>query len=296
MGKQVSKPGVYRDIAMADYVADPAPEPSLNASCATTILTQSPRHAWAQHPRLNPQPDHDESSRLDLGTIAHGLLLEGDESKVVVIAADDWRKKEAKELRDAARADGKLPILTKDYDGAHAMVIAARKAIAETEIGADFAAAVPEQTLIWEEEGIWLRCRPDKATKDWRAVFDYKTCVGSAHPQVWSKSALIRYGYDLQAAINLRGVEKLGKARRTTFVFVVQEIEAPYAVSLVSLTPRWLDLAEAKLKRAMSIWKGCIRTNEWPGYTGQIAYMEPPAYAEVGWDEYLPQIDAEDLI
>jgi len=291
----MDKAGIY-NIALTDYINDPAPEPSLNASIATTLLTATPAHARLQHPRLNPQQDREESSRLDLGTIAHGILLEGDSSRVVVIDADDWRKKETKEQRDEARAAGKLPILKADHATVLEMVKAAEGYISLSEIAADFKAAIPEQTLIWQEAGIWLRCRPDKATPDWRVVFDYKTCAGTAHPAVWGKSSMVRYGYDIQAAINLRGVKALTKAKRTTFVFLVQEIEPPYVLSIVSLAPSWITLATDKLRVAMSIWKGCIRKNEWPGYPSRVAYVDAPAFAQGEWDACLPDIDAEDFV
>ena len=287
--------GVH-DIPLTDYINDPAPEPSLNASIAHTLLTQTPAHARMAHPRLSPQQDQEESSRLDLGTIAHGLLLEGDDSRVVVIEADDWRTKAAKDERDAARLEGKLPILVKDFDIVSNMVETAQTTIGQSEVATEFSAAIPEQTLIWQEADIWLRCRPDKATPDWRVVFDYKTCAGTAHPAVWAKTSMVRYGYDLQAAINLRGVKALGLAKKTTFVFLVQEMEPPYALSIVSLAPSWITLADDKLRVAMSLWKGCTRKNEWPGYPSRVAYVDAPAYAQGEWDACLPDIDAEDFI
>jgi len=287
--------GVH-DIPLADYINDPVVEPSLNASIAHCLLTATPAHAFMAHPRLSPQQEREESSRLDLGTIAHGLLLEGDDTRVVVIEADDWRTKAAKDERDAARLEGKLPILVKDFDIVSNMVVAAKATIAESEIANDFAEAIPEQTLIWQEADIWLRCRPDKATPDWRVVFDYKTCAGTAHPAVWAKSSMVRYGYDLQAAINLRGVKALKLAKKTTFIFLVQEMEPPYALSIVSLAPSWLTLADDKLRVAMSLWKGCTRKNEWPGYPARVAYVDAPAYAQGEWDACLPDIDAEDFI
>ena len=283
-------------ISLADYINDPAPEPSLNASIATTLLTATPAHARIAHPKLSPQQEREESSRLDLGTIAHGLLLEGDSSRVVVINADDWRTKAAKDERDAAREAGRVPILTKDFDIVQEMVLEAQYTIAASEVAADFTAANPEQTLIWQEKGIWLRCRPDKATQDWRIVFDYKTCAGTAHPAVWAKSAMVRFGYDIQCAMNLRGVKALNLAKKTTFIFLVQETEPPYALSIVSLDPSWLKLADDKLRVAMSIWKGCLRKNEWPGYPSRVAYVEAPAYAQGEWDACLPEIDASDFI
>lgn len=288
-------PGVHT-MSLDAYINDPAPEPSLNASIAHTLLTATPAHARMAHPRLTPQPEREDGSRLDLGTIAHGLLLEGDSSRVQVIEADDWKTKAAREQRDEARIQGLVPILEKDFDIVQDMVSAAQGYIAESEIADDFEAAIPEQTLLWNEADIWCRCRPDKATPDWRIVFDYKTCAGTAHPAVWAKSSMVRYGYDLQAAMNLRGIQTLGLAKKTTFIFLVQEVEPPHVLSIVSLAPSWITLATDKLRVAMSIWKGCIKRNEWPGYPSRVAYVEPPAYAQMDWDACLPEIDAEDFI
>lgn len=288
-------PGIY-SIPLAEYIADPAPEPSLNAGTAHRILEESPRHAWEQHPRLNPNYRHEESSRLDLGTIAHALLLEHDDSRVVVIDAEDWRTKVAKEERDTARALGKLPILKGLYEDAKEMVSVARREIAASELAEAFEEAIPEQTLIWEHDGIWCRSRPDKATKDWRVLFDYKTCAGSGHPAAWGRKAILQHGYDLQALLGIEGAHHLSDPQDCTFVFIVQEIEKPYAVSFVSLSPAWIHLAQAKLQMAMSIWKGCLRTNEWPGYAQRVAYLEPPVYATVGWDDHLSPINAEDFV
>ena len=286
--------GIHQGVPIESYVADPAPDPSVNSGMLWALLNQSPQHAKAQHPRLNPEHEQDASARLDIGSIAHALLLEEDSSKVVVIEADDWRKKDTKEQRDAARAEGKLPILSKDYFGIQAMVTAARFQIAKSEFATDFKEAIPEQTLIWQHEGVWCRSRPDKATKDWRILFDYKTAA-SAHPGAFQR-AMVQNGYDLQAELGMMGAEALTGTTRLTFVFLVQELDPPYAMSFISMSPAWQELAHQKVLRGLSTWKGCIRTNDWPSYTPQVAYVEPPGYASMGWDDYLLPIDAEDIV
>lgn len=283
-------------IPLAEYVADPAPEPSLNSGTAYRLLNQSPAHAKAQHPRLNPDYQSDESSRLDLGTVAHALLLEGDDSRLVVMPFNDWRTKEAQANRGEAREHGKIPILEKDMAAVREMVAEAVVAIADSEVRDAWKDGVSEQTLLWQESGVWCRSRPDRRSKDWRILFDYKTVAQSAHPAAFTR-AILSHGYDLQAALGLRGVKTLKLADRPpTFIFVAQEIDPPYAVSLVSLSPQWLDLANTKLSMALSLWKGCLRTNEWPSYPPRVAYVDPPGWAEHSWNELLPQVEAEDIV
>ena len=109
----IDKPGIYT-IPLTEYIADPCPEPSLSASVAHTLITESPIHAFVQHPRLNKGRIESGSSKMDIGTIVHGLVLEGDESRLVIVEADDWRTKVAKETRDAARLAGLVPVLAGD--------------------------------------------------------------------------------------------------------------------------------------------------------------------------------------
>ena len=101
----IDKPGVHL-LSMESYQRDPCPSPSLSSHIAHRLITQSPLHAWYAHPRLNPRYVEEDSTAFDLGSCAHALLLEGEDS-IAVIEADDWRTKVAKEAR--AKARSKLP-------------------------------------------------------------------------------------------------------------------------------------------------------------------------------------------
>jgi hypothetical protein len=274
-GGAMYESGVHSGIPLTDYIADPAPEPSLNTGTAMALLTQSPLHAKMQHVRLNPTKGRDDSARADIGTIAHALLLENDGSRVVQIEADDWRTKAAKEQREEARAAGKVPVLTKDYAAVLAMVEAAQCFMLGSDLCEDWLSATPEQTLIWNDGGAWCRSRPDKLTPDYKVYFDYKT-TGSAHPAAFVKAA-INQGYDIQAALGRRGVEALTGAVPTV-VFLVQEVEAPYACSLVTFSPMFVSIANERLEVALHKWKQCMASNHWPGYSEKVATVDPPGW------------------
>lgn len=272
--------GIY-DMPLADYVRDPCPAPSLNAGACHALLTQSPLHAWTNHPRLNPNYQSEESSRLDLGTIAHAILLEGDHSRIVVVDAEDWRTKAAKEQRDEARAVGKLPILIRDMERVATMVSVAAKAIKDSEIAEDWYGGQSEQSMFWEEMGVWWRSRPDRKSK--RILFDYKTCQ-TAEPNAFLRTILSN-GYDLQAAIGIRGVYELESAFEARFVFVAQEIDPPYAVSFIGLDNGFLAWVDKKLDHAAKVWSECISHNRWPSYPQRVAYLQAPGFAVTQWDE-----------
>jgi hypothetical protein len=198
---------------------------------------------------------------------------------VVVIEADDWRTKVAKEARDAAYAAGKVPMLAKQERPLRKMVDEARKAIANSELADVWANGKAEQTLVWQEGDIWLRSRPDWLANDHSLIIDYKTTTGSAEPNSWMRTALGN-GNDLQAVLGLRGIKALTTGgANCKFVFMVQEQDAPYAVSFVGLDPVFTDMSEHKLARAIQLWSDCITTNTWGGYPSRICWMSPPAWA-----------------
>lgn len=274
----IDKPGIY-SMALLDYIADPCPEPSLSASVAHTLITESPIHAFVQHPRLNKGRIESGSSKMDIGTIVHGMVLEGDESRLVLVEADDWRTKVAKETRDAARLAGLVPVLAGDMGMIREIAAAARSSIANSELREAFTpeAGKAEQTLVWQEGDIWLRSRPDWLTNDHRLIIDLKTTAGSAEPSAWLKT-MLGNGNDLQAVLGLRGIKKLDPSSRCQFVFWIVEQAPPYASSFVGLSPQFLEMSEHKLSRAIQLWSDCTMTNCWTGYPSQVCWMEPPSY------------------
>jgi hypothetical protein len=274
----VEKPGIY-EMPLTDYIADPAPEPSLSASVAHTLITQSPIHAFVQHPRLNKGVIESGSSKMDIGTIVHGIVWEGDESRLVIVEQEDWRTKVARETRDAARLAGLVPVLAGDMGMIREIVSSALSSIRNSELADAFTpeAGKAERTLVWNEGEIWLRSRPDWLTNDHRLIIDLKTTTGSAEPMAWLKT-MLGNGNDLQAALGLRGIKTLDPSSRCQFVFWVVEQNPPYASSFVGLSPQFLEMSEHKLERAIRLWSDCTMTNCWSGYPSRVCWVEPPAY------------------
>ena len=266
----------------AEYHADPCPTPSLSASIAHVLLSQSPRHAWTAHPRLNPAYAPEESEAFDLGTAAHAYLLEG-ETGFVIVEAPDWRTKLAREARDLARAEGKTPLLAHRWADVQAMATAAREQLGSHPAPEPLGGGDPEQTLLWHEGDMWCRARLDWLHEDLRTIDDYKTTATSAHPAVWSRS-LFASGYDIQAAMYLRGVKAVFGAT-AEFRFVVQETTPPYALSVIGLDPEALALGAAKVGRAIALWRECVTTNTWPAYPTRTCYAEAPPWAAAQWLE-----------
>lgn len=285
----IKSPGVYA-LTDAEYHADPCPEPSLSRSIATILLDQTPRHAWTAHSRLNPTFKRRESETFDIGTAAHALMLGGEE-RFVIVEADDWRTKVAKEAREAAYAAGKTPILGRRMGDVRKMVEAGRRQIAaltDEEDRQAFRNGKPEQAIIWQEGETWCRIKLDwlPNTLGRRTVFhDYKTTGESAHPNSFARSAFSN-GYDIQDALYLLGIRRVLGLEEAHFRFIVQESFEPYALSVCELSPAAHGLAIRRTEQAIALWQACVKAGRWPAYPSRCAYIDAPGWVEKRQEEY----------
>lgn len=286
---QITEPGIYALSADA-YHADPCPEPSLSSSIAKLLCLSSPAHARHEHPRLNPAAVQEEAERFDIGTAAHAVLLEG-EAAVAIVDAADWRTNVAKAARDAARAAGQIPLLAKVWGDVQAMVKAARLQLDRHREGGRqmFRNGDAERTLIWkEDDDIWCRARLDwlRPVTDelfpW-AIDDYKTTGASANPDDWTRT-MFSAGTDIQVAWYRRAVKALTGAD-AEFRFAVQENYPPYALSVISLGPAALMLAEKKVLYALDAWRAAREQDDWVGYPRRTCYADLPQWHEAWWLE-----------
>lgn len=291
---RVQKPGLYPDIKEADYHSDPCPSPSFTQSIAKTLLTQSPKHAWFDHPRLNTRWTADDDPKYDVGNTAHTLLL-GRGKEIVTVDAPDWRSKAAREERERLQGLGKVVILEKVLDRASQMVAAARTQIAENNIEWND----PEDGVVGEhseamlcavDDGKWMRSKVDRLTDAY--VLDYKTTQASASPEALDRR-MVEDGWDIQAAMHARLIALLSQAgpdvtdasgglRR--HIFLAQESYPPFALSAVEIGEGAMTIGTQKLDKAWAIWKKCLAANDWPSYTTRLVPLRYPDWARASWE------------
>ena len=276
--------GIYT-ISAEEYHADHGLTPSLSASTAHILCSQSPLHAWTASRRLNPNFVEEESTAMDVGKVAHALLLEGIEI-TEVLDYPDWRTNAAKAARDVARQAGKVPLLKQKWSHVQALVFAAKRQLADH---ADASHALlggkPEQSLFWfdEEYGINGRARLDYLSDDRKQITDLKTSGITANPDAVSRS-LFQNGLDIQAEWYRRGVKILtGVEAEFRFVFV--ETVPPYALSVIALGPEAQVMAQKKIAWAAEAWKKCLDSGKWPGWPNKTCFAELPPWEEARWLE-----------
>lgn len=283
----ITKPGIYHDIAPAEYLADPCPAPSFTQSIAKILIERSPLHAWHEHPRLGAKPAEDEPAEKyvaaqAIGNVAH-LLMIGRGRDVKVGEYDSWRSKDAQAFRDAAETAGHIPILQKHFVRARNMVQVAQERLNGVAFRAD-APGRGEVVLAWQEEGLWFRTMIDWLDNDLRTAWDLKTTAMSCAPHALS-TLMLNGGWDVQAAMHERALDALDPAGRgkRKHRFVAQENEAPYSVSVCELTEAVLTMGRKKLDVAISLWSACMAGDRWPSYPDGMQYPEYPGWAEAKW-------------
>ena len=267
--------GLHLNVPAEVYHADPAPHPSLSSSVANVLLDRTPFKAKSVHPRLNPHYVEKHEDKFDIGRCSHSILLENDATRIVVVQADDWRKKDAQEQRKAARAAGKTALLERHYDDVRKMVDTALAFIEESEIADDWHHGDSEVTGIVKDGDVWLRCRFDRLPHSRSTLLDYKSTT-DASPEVFSKH-IERMGYHLQAAFYRRVARLLGIGNKP-FIFLAQETEAPYECSLHGCDPAMLEIADAEVDRAIGLWRMCMKSGQWPSYDKRIHWAMPSSY------------------
>ncbi|MGI5162769.1 PD-(D/E)XK nuclease-like domain-containing protein [Spirillospora sp. CA-253888] len=155
---QVTRPGVYESMPAETYHADPVPGGSLSSSEARRLL---PPSCPALFRHYKDQPDSRTTTKaLDFGQAAHALVLEGDESAVVKIDAEDYRTKAAQTQRNAAHAAGKVPLLPHELDRVRDMAAALKR---HEVAAALLAKGQAEKSLFWAdaETNVARRARLD---------------------------------------------------------------------------------------------------------------------------------------
>lgn len=265
--QRITQPGIYDAIPMHQYINDPCLTPSLSTGVIETIYHRSVLHARAEHPRYGGMRD-EGAKAADEGSAIHKLAL-GDDRALVWVDADSYSTKAARAVRDAAHASGNIPILCVDQERITNAGEVARETLLKLG-GGSF-----EQTLIWQEDDVWNRARPDYIVTQ-QFVWDLKTC-DNAEPANWARTAMTAGGYDSQGAHVLAGVRALlGEDRH--FGFVVVEKHYPFEVSLVGLSPDRAAYGAAKRAIALRKWKQAQETRQWPGYPTSIYWADLPKY------------------
>ena len=258
---KITEPGIYPDLSDADYRAQVE---WLSVSGAKKLL---PPSCPAKFRATLGVEEH--RPQFDLGKAFHAKVL-GKGADVVVVDAATWRSAEAQAQRDAAYAEGRVPLL-----GADAAVVdqMAAAVLAHDVAPRLFTGGGAEVSAFWTDSATGVPCKarfdylPDVAPGRRLIVPDLKSAV-SADPGEFARAAA-RFGYLLQQVHYSNGLRHLGIAEDPAFLFVVVEKEPPYLVNVGQFADRDdVRLSAAALDKALRLYRDCLAADHWPGWSG----------------------------
>lgn len=253
--------------------------PELSSTEARLLLQSPAKYRW----RKDNPPLIDDSPKFDIGKAVHSKVL-GVGADVIVVDADDWRTKVAREAREEARAEGKAPLLTREFEAVNAM---AEAVLAHSTARALLSQAGDSEVSVFAEvDAVAVRARFDflPARTDRRTVaVDLKTTLDASLREF--ERAVARYQYDVQAAHYL---DTYGQATGDTdaaFVLIAVEKEAPYLTAVHQLPTQWMAMGRTKAKRARELWAECSKSGVWPGYPDEVQLLTPPTWTVIEHEE-----------
>ena len=246
---------------------------ALSASGAK-LLKKSPLHYRADKFKTR-QP----TEAMVFGTVVHRLALEP-ERPAFAVKYLNWASKEGKAERERLEATG-LPILS-EADGDRATAI--RDALwSDAQIAEMLEGAQKEQVMLWDQHGVKCKAKADAIGDG--VVIDLKTTL-DAGPQEFARS-IAAFGYFRQAAHYLDGYEATKGERAKDFVFIAVESQAPHAVALYRLDAASIAAGRLEMRRAAAVYRECLATGEWPGYSRKVTTLSLPQWAMPAdeWDD-----------
>jgi hypothetical protein len=272
----ITTPGVY-DMPADVYLADPVPGGSLSSSGVKLLLPPSCPAIFAY--RRVAGEEHKDA--FDFGHAAHTEVL-GAGRPTVVVDAETWQTKAAKEAKAAAHAKGYTPLLAKDAATVKAMAAQLRRhpiasALLDPEYGN------PEQAVFAQDRtsGVWLR-----GMYDWLPnpsggrliISDYKTTVDNGNPETFDRTMATR-SYHAQAAWYLDLARTVGLDDDPAFVFIVQSKNPPYLVSVIEPDRDAIRIGRQENRSAIELFARCTETGVWPGFGDDVTLASlPPWY------------------
>lgn len=244
---------------------------------ALDYVARSPLHyrAWVDGVSLD-----EETPALTFGAAFHCALLEPERFATDYATEPDFgdcRKKENKAARDAWRAEhaGATALAECDQSAISGMIASVRAHPLASRMISD---GEPELTVRWEdvETGLQCKSRADYYVRKLGMVADVKSAV-DARPSAFRK-AVANYDYHVQDAIYRAGFSAVG-APIAHFVFIVVEKTPPHAVAVYSLDAATVARGYSAFRSRITTLADCLRSNDWPGYSGSIQELALPAWA-----------------
>lgn len=272
--------GVY-DISIEEYHGGPGVSRS-----SLMEIGKSPLHYW--HKSINPNREKREPvsmvekrHALDFGNALHTFVLEQSQyfNRYHILPECNRTTRFGKEVYLASihlAKEKKAQLISED---AHKTILSMNQSIEQHPAApALIQDAFYEKSLFWtdEETGILCKVRPDIWHQNF--ICDLKTAQSGSENDF--KRSIYAFGYHVQAGMIHEALKNVTGVNMKSFLFVVVEKEAPFAVSVYQLDENALEQGIIEFKKLLRKLKECTDNNSWPSYPSALISL--PNYANRG--------------
>ena len=173
---------------------------------------------------------------------------------------------------------GKTIVKAEVFDACKAMQ---KAAMAHPVLGKLLAGAgANEVAILWSdpETGVYCKARADRITgyRGHTVVLDLKKTRDASYFRF--RSDVVRYGYHMQGAHYLGGLETINPRPRRFLVGAVED-EPPYGVAVYELDADSLRDGAILIADSLARYRNCKESGVWPGYSEEIETLRLPAWA-----------------
>ncbi len=244
--------------------------PHLSPHIAHVLISKSALHAHNRHSQLGNNY-REPSDEMDRGIILEAMVFGTTKDRIVKLNYDDFKTVAAREARDRAHAERKVPVLEAKYRAFEEVAQAVSQQLAE------FGLLFPgesQKTFTWERDGVPCKGILDHWVPESGLIMDLK-CVRDASTSKCQRN-FVDYGYDIQAAAYEEGAaanhpELAGRIKK---LWMFCEVEKPYAINIIEPSGTMAELGKRKWARAVRQWGECLRTGVYPGYSKTVVRVE----------------------
>lgn len=284
------------------YHSDPTPildgftqSASLSSSMASCLLSDSEEEAMMTSKRLNPKYVEKTSDAMDLGTMAHELVLLGSLKNIVVCSEfDSWRTSAAKDRKAEIEAQGKIALNSNTrsiLDDVQEMKVQLHNRLnGHRDYPSLMMKGRGEVSAFAYDGEIWNRARFDWLDDNYPDIIvDYKTTALTFKRWI---ADFWREGKYIQSP-HYRKVFDIITGRKSKFIFVVQRTVAPFDVMVFCPDDSYGDEYHGRYELARKKFVNGLKTGLWRGHPPYTVHGCPPPYILTDWE--IQSLEYKDL-
>lgn len=284
------------------YHSDPTPilegfaqSASFSSSMAAELLSASEEEAALTSKRLNPKYVEKTSDCMDLGSMAHELVLLGSLKNIVVCSEfDSWRTNDAKARKAEIEAQGKIALNSNTrsiLDDVQEMKVQLHNRLnGHRDYPGLMMKGRGEVSAFAYDGEIWNRARFDWLDDNYPDIIvDYKTTALTFKKWI---TEFWREGKYIQSP-HYRKVFDIITGRKSKFIFVVQRTVTPFDVMVFCPDDSYCDQYHGRYELARKKFINGLRTGVWRGQPPYTVHGCPPPYILTDWE--IQELDTKDL-